>query len=303
MLKNCILKTDGRYYFLGRKGRMNTGWVNFNGKRYYASKSGSFLTGIQYVGGKQYLFGKKGVLYTDKWMKKGGKWYYGDKKGLLAKGWKRINDKWYYFTGAGIMHTGWLAENSKFYYLDPKTGEMAVGTKVIDGETYHFSSSGVSDKLPSGSWSIRVNRQANVVTIYKGNVPVKAILCSTGRNNATPLGTFRIMDKLYLHELDGPTWGYYCSHITPDILFHSIPAPSKDRWNVPSYYFNALGTQASAGCIRLAMGDAYWIYTNVPIGTPVTVYDSPDPGPLGKPVGIKMPTYPVYSYDPTDPTR
>lgn len=59
------------------------------------------------------------------------------------------------------------------------------------------------------------------------------------------------------------------------------------------------GTQASEGCIRLSMGDAYWLFNTVPIGTTVVVYDSPNPGPLGKPKGIKIPL--SQSYDPTDP--
>ena len=91
----------------------------------------------------------------------------------------------------------------------------------------------------------------------------------------------------------------YCSHITSEILFHSIPQPQLGRKNLPAYKYNLLGTQASEGCIRLSMGDAYWLFNTVPIGTTVVVYDSPNPGPLGKPKGIKIPL--SQSYDPTDP--
>ena len=58
----------------------------------------------------------------------------------------------------------------------------------------------------ASGYVIRINRQQNVVTIYKNNVPVKAFLCSTGKNNATPKGTFYTKAKMRWHELEGPVW-------------------------------------------------------------------------------------------------
>lgn len=226
-----------------------------------------------------------------------------DSDGVVSTGWKKIKNKWYFFESAGNMKTGWLVHNGNFYYMSPKTGAMTTGNAKIGGNVYTFSPSGIyTQGSLYGSWVVKVNRAANVVTVYKGDVPVKAFLCSTGLDNATPLGTFSIRDKLWMHELNGPTWGYFCSHITDNILFHSIPAPTTDRTLVPSYKFNVLGQQASQGCIRLAMGDAKWLYDTVPIGTPVIVYDdATNPGPLGKPANYKMNATPTYYYDPTDP--
>src|SRR5699024_11726746 len=64
--------------------------------------------------------------------------------------------------------------------------------------------------------------------IYKYSSPTRRssdlIVCSTARDGvSTPKGTFRLLDKLRWHELIGPSWGQYCSHITSDILFHSVP--------------------------------------------------------------------------------
>lgn len=307
-MKTGWLKRDGKYYYYTPKGKIKTGWITTKGKTYYSAKSGSSkgarITGIQWLNQKRYFFNKKGVLKTG-WVTKSGKKYYMNSKGVITTGWRKIKNKWYYFQFSGVMQTGWLVHNGKFYYLDPKTGAMATGNKKINGSTYNFGSNGTySAGSLSGSWTIKVNRAANVVTVYKGSTPIKAFLCSTGLNNATPLGTFRVLDKLYMHELNGPTWGYYCSHITSDILFHSIPAPSTSRSGVPSYKFNMLGQQASQGCIRLAMGDAYWLYTTVPVGSTVVVYDDAKyPGPLGRPTATKMSTSPTYYYDPTDPNR
>ena len=87
---------------------------------------------------------------------------------------------------------------------------------------------------------------------------------------------------------------HYVEHPVP---FHPIAAAQQAV--PPAYKYNLLGQQASEGCIRLRMGDAYWIYQNCPIGTPVTIYDSSDPGPLGKPTYKKIPA--SMTVDPTDP--
>ena len=60
----------------------------------------------------------------------------------------------------------------------------------------------------------------------------------------------------------------------------------------------SLGKPASAGCIRLCIADAKWIYYNVPVGSTVIISDN-EPMPLGKPTVVKMPKNSVGA-DPTD---
>lgn len=156
---------------------------------------------------------------------------------------------------------------------------------------------------------IKINRQQNVVTVYRQNskgeytVPVKAMTCSTGANNATPTGTFSISQKYRWHKMMGDVYGQYCSRIHGGVLFHSVyynntPDPSKLSYTA----YNRLGSQASHGCVRLNVADAKWIYDNCPSGTKVYIYDSSNPGPLGKPSTIKIdPSSPYRGWDPTDP--
>lgn len=148
---------------------------------------------------------------------------------------------------------------------------------------------------------IKVNKQQNVVTIYKKQkkkyVPYKAFLCSAGY--ATPVGTFPLLEKYRWHELMGPSYGQYCSRIVGGFLFHSVwyYRPVK---NTQSYVqYNRLGTTASHGCVRLTVEASKWIYDNCPSGTKVVIYNSPNPGPLGKPKARKMSGY--MGWDPTDP--
>ncbi len=154
----------------------------------------------------------------------------------------------------------------------------------------------------SKQYRIRINKQQNVVTVYKhvrGKKyrPHRAFVCSAG--TATPTGTFRLREKIRWHELMGPTYGQYCSRITGSILFHSVWYYKPDKRTQSYIQYNRLGTTASHGCVRLTVWDAKWIYENCPTGTKVVIYNSADPGPLGKPRAVKVSGY--SGWDPTDP--
>lgn len=151
---------------------------------------------------------------------------------------------------------------------------------------------------------IKVNRQQSVVTVYEKDkkgaytVPVKAMLCSPGWD--TPLGSFRTPEKYRWKLLMDDVWGQYSTRINKGVLFHSVWYYEKDPSTLANVQFNKLGTICSHGCVRLSVEDAKWIYDNCPVGTTVTIYDSKNPGPLGKPTGIKVSTATKMGYDPTD---
>jgi Uncharacterized protein conserved in bacteria len=154
----------------------------------------------------------------------------------------------------------------------------------------------------SKQYQIRVNKQQNVVTVYKRikgqkYKPHKAFSCSTGAG--TPTGTFPMKEKMRWHELDGPTYGQYCSRICGRILFHSVWYYRPDKSAQSYVQYNRLGTTASHGCVRLTVWDAKWIYDHCATGTKVVIYNSSNPGPLGKPKTVKVSGY--SGWDPTDP--
>lgn len=149
-----------------------------------------------------------------------------------------------------------------------------------------------------GGYNIMVNKQACCVTVYAGKIPVKAMICSPGE--ATPTGTYSTMTKYRWTQLNGGVNGQFCTRIVDHILFHSVPYSAPNNHALITKYYNQLGTLASAGCVRLTAADAKWIYDNCPLGTTVTIYNSSDPGPLGKPSAAKLPN--GQTWDPTDPT-
>lgn len=165
-----------------------------------------------------------------------------------------------------------------------------------------------NSEQPEYPYYIRINRKQNCVTVYALDeegvytVPYKAMVCSTGLYNATPLGTFQISDKYLWRELYGGVYGQYATRIHGGVLFHSVPYYKKAKNTLCTEKYNKLGQQASMGCVRLTTKDAKWIADNCPTGTTVEIYDDDNPGPLGKPQAEKLDSGdPKKGWDPTDP--
>ena len=163
------------------------------------------------------------------------------------------------------------------------------------------------------TYFIRVNYGQNVVTIYTKDsngeytVPYKAMVCSTG--TATPRsGTYTLpgsgtkLPRGTWGMMIGNVWAQYYTRIKGSILFHSVPYTERNKGSLEYWEYDKLGTAASAGCIRLTVEDAKWIYQNCPAGTKVEFYSDSNPGPLGKPTAqIISNEEEVRGWDPTDP--
>lgn len=161
-------------------------------------------------------------------------------------------------------------------------GAMATGWQWIDGSWYCFKSNGVriSDSMNAKAqsyasrtnWLILVDTSRCVTNIYcgsQGNWDLnRRYVCSTGRaGTPTVIGEYEVFGKGYSFG-----HGYTCYYYTQfygDYLFHSSP-----------YYVNSnrimdptMGVPSSAGCVRLEIQNAKWIYDNIPYGTKVATYN------------------------------
>jgi len=154
----------------------------------------------------------------------------------------------------------------------------------------------------ASKYHVWINYTENVVLIYENDTHIKTFLCSTGK--ATPTsGTYSLSTKYRWGLLKGGVWGQYCTIITGSIWFHCVPYCSKDPSDLEYWEYDKLGTACSAGCVRLCVEDAKWIYENCPAGTPATFYGGSDIGSLPKPTGMKISDAPssYRGWDPTDP--
>ena len=166
-----------------------------------------------------------------------------------------------------------------------------------------------TEQVFTGPFYIKVNLECNTVTVYSVDengelTPCKAMVCSTGR--ATPTsGVYDItwQGKWEWLALFGDVFGHYCTQITGNILFHSVPY--SEMYNSASleyWQFDQLGTACSMGCIRLQVIDAKWIFDHKEEITAVEFYSDADPGPLGKPVPPNIGNnLECRNWDPTDP--
>ncbi len=219
---------------------------------------------------------------------------------------------WYYETYQGQKY--------KFYYKN-----NVKQTDLTDILNIQESNASTGSNL-----YIEVNRAACNVTIYLYNeetkqydIPVKTCAVSVGRDtystagasslnvnsSFTPLGDFSICTNgtaakftlKPMYEPDGSTvYARWCTHIVGNVYFHAIAVGSQSHYSLSSYTYSRLGSPASAGCIRMTVADAKWIYDYAKTGTKVVIVkgDSSKPGPLGKGKTIKTSS---VSYDPTDP--
>ena len=126
--------------------------------------------------------------------------------------------------------------------------------------------------------------------------------CSTGRNGRTPTGIFYSTKGSNWGSLMGGVWGQYYTVITGSILFHSVPYYTKSKDNLEWEEYNKLGNFASAGCVRVAVIDAKWLFDNCPSGMKIKIYDGELPAGVSKPVALKIDgNSPYRGWDPTDP--
>lgn len=190
--------------------------------------------------------------------------------------------------------------------LAPSTARATEATTLSSG-LFQVS----SEYKASHPYAVAVNTAQNIVIVYSkgadGNytVPVKAMACSCGRaGHETPSGQYTTLARQrWLYLIDG-TYGQYCTKFKEHYWFHSVPYYTQDPSNLEWPEYNKLGSNASAGCVRMCVRDVKWVYDNLSIGTVVRIYSSGAQEPLAKPASIRIDTSDTNEkrgWDPTDP--
>ena len=132
-------------------------------------------------------------------------------------------------------------------------------------------------------------------------VPVKVFTVSTGLGNNTVRGTYRIAYKWRWLPMHNNT--IYCQYVSQwngNYLFHSIMYSYPDPSCLDRSAYARLGSKASAGCVRMTVRDAKWIYDNCESGT--VVISTTDAVPNGTPGSAGVPALTLnVGWDPTDP--
>ena len=122
--------------------------------------------------------------------------------------------------------------------------------------------------------SLEVSLQDQRVYVRDGSQLLYTMYASTGMDDSTPRGSFRIQSERgdhFYNPSEGMGARYYTSFLRHGVfLFHSVPTDSSGSYIKEEA--DLLGIRPSShGCIRLTVPDALWIMQSVPIGTPVLI--------------------------------
>lgn len=130
-------------------------------------------------------------------------------------------------------------------------------------------------KVWTGKFSVLVDKSQNILMLKSDGEIIKTYTISTGRNNSTPVGTFKVKDKIV-----NPPW------FKPGAP-EPIPAGNPEnilgtRWlgfDLPSYGIHGttepetLGQQVTNGCVRMKNEEVEELFSLLPFDTEAVIID------------------------------
>ena len=150
------------------------------------------------------------------------------------------------------------------------TAELIKKNNNLQGDVIRI---GQKLRIWTGEFNVFVDKSQNVLLLKEGDEVVKVYLVSTGANNSTPVGEFKVINKLV-----DPVWFNKGAVVPPESPANVLGS----RWlgfDIPGYGIHGtvepetIGQQVTAGCVRMINQDVEEIYTILPVGTKVTIVD------------------------------
>lgn len=128
-------------------------------------------------------------------------------------------------------------------------------------------------KVWNAPFNILVDKSQNILLLKNNEEIIKTYIVSTGKNNCTPVGTFKIVNKL-----PNPTW-FKAGAVVPPESADNVLGTRWMGFDLAGYGIHGttepkeLGKQVTQGCVRLGNADVEELYSIVPVGTEVTVIE------------------------------
>jgi lipoprotein-anchoring transpeptidase ErfK/SrfK len=145
--------------------------------------------------------------------------------------------------------------------------------KRANGLTSDIIRVGQQLRIWTQKFSCVVDKSQNILILKAGEEVVKTYTVSTGLDNSTPVGTFKIVNKLI-----NPVWYKAGAIVLPDSPDNILGS----RWlglDVVGYGIHgttqpeSIGQQITQGCVRMRNHDVEELYDLLPVGTEVTIVD------------------------------
>lgn len=128
-------------------------------------------------------------------------------------------------------------------------------------------------KVVVAKFSILVEKSRNMLTLMKDGEVFKIYTVSTGKDNCTPVGTFKVEEKMVK-----PVWYKVGAAVAPDSDEYELGT----RWmgiSAKGYGIHGtknektIGCQETAGCVRMKNAEAEELFDIVPSGAEVKIVD------------------------------
>lgn len=183
-------------------------------------------------------------------------------------------------TNIELLFSPFNMESSEIYKVEPGDSLFTIAKKfgtTVDliKKSNNLESSVIYPKqklkIPTAKFSILIDTSDNTLILKADDKLLKKYLVSTGKNNSTPRGEFKIVSKLI-----DPVWYFQGKAISPlssdNILGSRWLGLSTEGCGIHGTNEpETLGKQVTRGCIRMFNKDVEELYLIVPIGTKVTI--------------------------------
>ncbi len=129
-------------------------------------------------------------------------------------------------------------------------------------------------RIWTGKFTVNVSKSQNVLILKSDEDILKVYSVSTGANNSTPIGTFKIVNKI-----ENPVWYKDTGAVIPP---ESPDNALGSRWmgfDIKGYGIHGtlqpdkIGQQVTAGCVRMRNPEVEELYKILPYNTEVTIVD------------------------------
>lgn len=181
-----------------------------------------------------------------------------------------------------VLFSPFEKENATYYLVQPKDtliriAKMYNTTVALIKRCNELTSDkilpGQKLKIIKGKFDIVIDKSQNTLMLRLNGKILKVYKVSTGMNNSTPTGKFKIVNKVV-----NPIWYRQGAVVPPDSPENILGS----RWmgfNIKGYGIHGttqpdtVGKHITRGCVRMYNPDVEELYDIVPIGTEVTILD------------------------------
>ncbi len=129
-------------------------------------------------------------------------------------------------------------------------------------------------KITKAKFSVIVDKSQNILTLKSDQDIFKTYRVSTGKNSCTPVGTFKVTNKL----IDPPWYpsggGMIPAKDPKNVLGSRWLGLSKQGYGIHGTIEpESIGKSVTEGCVRMKNSDVEELYSILPVGTEVVVVD------------------------------